>query len=299
MDELTALSLRRLRQFLIVAETLHMARAAEQIGIAQPALSQQIRALEEGLGVRLFHRRKRGIELTAAGESYRQSAARLIASHHEAAERARLMARGELGRIVVGHVPSALFSPSFPQLLRRLADDLPDVELHLREGLIRDLSRDVITGQIDIALLRAPVAAQSDLAQLALPEQRLLVAVPRQHPLARKASVGVTDLVGLPLVGYSDPTDVGIMQIVNRVADRAGVSLTLRWSVSTMTGILGLVAEGFGYGIVPAGLEAFGPQTLAFVPLSEEGATAGLCYVWRREDISPALARFLSLARAI
>jgi DNA-binding transcriptional LysR family regulator len=208
-----------------------------------------------------------------------------------------MTARGELGHLAVGYVPSALFSREFPQVLHRLQSELPGIVLELREGQINDLSRDLSDGRIDIALLRAPVRPADGQEQLLLAPRPLLVALPQGHPLAERKSVVLADLADLPMVSYNDPNDVGIMQVVGRLAERNGVTLDVCWTVSTMTGILGLVAAGFGFGIVPAGLDQLHPDRILFVPLAEPEAQAGLCYVWRRDAALPALDRFLALVR--
>lgn len=296
MDELLSLSLRRLRAFLVVAETLHLGRAAERLGIAQPALSQQIRGLEEGLGIRLFHRRKRRIDLTEAGVAYQAEARNLIEIHGASARKVRRIARGELGSLAIGYVPSAMFDDRFPALLRTMTERWPDASLELREGGIADITRAVDVGDIDIALVRAPVPQLADCAYQVASRQRLVAALPADHELARRPSLRVADLKGQSIIGLNDPADLGIMRVVGDIASAAGIELRIGWRVSAMTSVLGLVAGGMGCGIVPEGLMLVQRPGLCFRLLADEQATAEMWYVWRQDRRSALLDQFLRLA---
>ncbi|MEE7441905.1 LysR family transcriptional regulator [Methylobacterium oryzae] len=298
MDDLVVASLRRLRAFLIVCETLHLGRAAERIGIAQPALSQQIRGLEEGLGVRLFHRRKRGIDLTAAGEAYRIEANKLLRLHADAAEEARRVARGEMGRLAVGYVASAMFEERFPETLRALHQGLPDLRIALREDGISELLRALVNGEFDVVLVRAPLVLPDECRHLLGARQRLVAVLPERHPLARKQSLSMAELAGEPMVGFNDPDDRGIMRVASDLAASSNLVMDVRWRVSGVTGVLGLAAAGQGFGIVAESSACVSLPGVCYRPLSDPEATAELWYVWRPDRLTPALDHFLAIVRA-
>lgn len=298
MDELVTASLRRLRVFLAVCETLHLGRAAERIGIAQPALSQQIRGLEEGLGVRLFHRRKRGIDLTAAGEAYRIEAIKLLRLHADAAEEARRVARGEMGRLAVGYVASAMFEERFPETLRAMHQGLPDLRIALREDGISELLRALVNGEFDVVLVRGPVALPSECRHMLGARQRLVAVLPERHPLARKRSLTVAELAGEPMVGFNDPDDRGIMRIASDLANKSNVNLDVQWRVSGVTGVLGLAAAGQGFGLVAESSACVTLPGVCYRPLSDPGAMAELWYVWRPDRMTPALNHLLTMVQA-
>ncbi len=298
MDELVTASLRRLRAFLAVCETLHLGRAAEHLGIAQPALSQQIRGLEEGLGVRLFNRRKRGIDLTAAGEAYRIETLKLLRLHAEAADEARRVARGEMGRLAVGYVASAMFEERFPDTLRALHQELPDLRIALREDGISELLRALTGGEFDVVLVRAPVSLPTECRHLPAARQRLVAVLPECHPLSRRASLSVAELAGEPMVGFNDPDDRGIMRVATDLAAAAGRTLDVRWRVSGVTGVLGLAAAGQGFGIVAESSACVALPGVCYRPLSDAGAAAELWYVWRPDRLTPALDHLLAMVRA-
>ncbi|WP_343617132.1 LysR substrate-binding domain-containing protein [Novosphingobium sp.] len=289
MNELAALSLRRLQVFLVVARHLHIGRAAEQLGIAQPAVSQQIAALEEALGVRLFHRRKRGIDLTHAGIAYRDACASLLDRHHADAETARRTARGEAGRLAIGYVVSAMFGDTLPALLRHVRDERPGLALELHEGNIGSVLRQLEEGRIDVALVRAPLTLAPGWRHLALAPQPLRLALPESHVLAGRDHATLADLDGLPLISYSDPGDFGVMQVMSHLAREAGFSLNVQWTSSSVTGVLGLVAAGLGSGIVPEGLAQLNPARIVLRPIVHPEAVASLWFVWDEARVSPAL----------
>ncbi|MCB8876437.1 LysR substrate-binding domain-containing protein [Acidisoma silvae] len=294
---LSTVSLRRLQVFLAVCETLHMARAAEALGIAQPALSQQIRGLETAIGARLFHRRKRGIDLTAAGAQCRDQAVRLLRLHGETIEQVRRVARGEAGRIVLGYVGSAMFERRFPAELRQMRDRFPGVELSLREGSILTLLDAVASGDIDIALVRAPIDVAPPLKARFHSRQALSVILPHNHPLARLPAIPIAHLAQETMIGLPDSEAVGIMRVVTELARAAGIQLPVKWHVSEVGSVLGLVAAGLGFGIVPEAIAALaGPEIAARPLLVDPPAHAELWLVWHEEKLTPALSQFLSVA---
>jgi DNA-binding transcriptional LysR family regulator len=293
-DLLVSASHRRLRVFLVVCETLHMARAAERLGVAQPALSQQIRSLEQALGVRLFHRRKRGIDLTAAGHACRTEAERLIALHSGAMEIVRRIGRGEAGKVALGYVGSAMFEARFLAQLRTMRETYPDVELDLREGGISMLLSAVAAGEIDAALVRAPVTVERPLRRVTHSRQKLVVVLPEGHALADAPEVRFDQLAGEAMISFSDGSDVGLQRMVTDKAAAAGVDLAVGWRVSEVGSVLGMVGAGFGYSILPESVLLRTQAGLVGRRLAE-AVWAELWLVWHEERETPALRRFLEL----
>ncbi|UPK06473.1 LysR family transcriptional regulator [Bradyrhizobium sp. 170] len=143
------MELRRLRYMSVLAEELHFGRAAERLGIAQPALTQHIQALERELGVELFHRTKRSVKLTVAGRVTLNEAIRTLQQAEKTMLVARQAGRGELGHIEIGYVGSAIFTGVLSKAISRFRRDNPLVEFRLNEiGIIQQLD-DVSSGQLD------------------------------------------------------------------------------------------------------------------------------------------------------
>ena len=183
------MELRHLRYFVAVAEERHFGRAATRLHMAQPPLSQQIRNLETELGVVLLRRTTRRVDLTAAGEAYLARAREILASVDEAADEARRVAEGLVGRVVIGCVGSATYS-LLPALARTLREELPGIDFAFRgEMLVPDQVAALLAGRIDLALLRPPVD-EAALRVTTLRRESLIVALPEGHPLAAGSGSG-------------------------------------------------------------------------------------------------------------
>ena len=149
------MELRHLRYFVAVAEELHFRRAAERLHMSQPPLSQQIRALEEEVGATLLLRNQRRVELTAAGAAFLVRAREILAAVEDAAREARRVQRGEVGRLAVGFVGSAMYS-FVPELLRAFREQCPDIALRLHELGTTEQLRQLEDGRLDVGFLRPP-----------------------------------------------------------------------------------------------------------------------------------------------
>jgi DNA-binding transcriptional LysR family regulator len=172
------MELRHLRYFLAVAEERHITRAAQRLGMQQPPLSQQIRALETELAVPLFVRSARGVELTAAGQVLQGEAYAILASVSHAAAQMQQAARGQVGKLSVGFTTSAVLHPLVPGIIRAFREDHPQVELDLRENAAADLIEALVRRDIQVALLRVPVARPPELVFIELLQEELLVVLP-------------------------------------------------------------------------------------------------------------------------
>src|ERR1700683_1732065 len=150
------MELRHIRSFLSIAETLHFGRTAQLIHLSQPALSLQIRALEEEVGVRLFERNRRKTTLTAAGSAFRDDAARALAQLDQAFRKARLAGSGELGVLRIGFI-STVGVEIVPNIIRQFKKLNPEVEFSLRAIPTADQVRMLETGSLDIGFFRLPV----------------------------------------------------------------------------------------------------------------------------------------------
>lgn len=186
------LELRHLRYFVTVAEELHFGRAAARLRVAQPPLSQQIRRLERELGVTLFHRSTRRVQLTDAGKILLDEAKRVLAGAAHAVHVVQRAARGESGTLNVGFAASVMFM-ELPAIIRRFRERFPDVELKLRElPTVPQLAR-LRSGELDIGFVRQP-DPDPLLHMETVMREPLLIAVSKSHPLASRAKVPLEDL---------------------------------------------------------------------------------------------------------
>ncbi len=178
------MDIRALRYFVAVAGTGHMTRAAEQLGIQQPPLSLQIKALERELGVLLFRRHPRGVALTDAGRLFQAEALRMLQDMEAMKQRMARVAKGQAGTLAVGFTSSAAAHRFMPEALRAFRRAYPAVELQLREDNAAELTDALAAGRLHCGLLRVPVARPEGLVFETLLREPVLVAMPSDHRFA-------------------------------------------------------------------------------------------------------------------
>jgi DNA-binding transcriptional LysR family regulator len=275
-----------------VAEELHFRRAAERLHMSQPPLSQQIRRLEEEVGATLLVRNQRRVELTAAGTAYLARAREILEAVEDAAREARRVQRGEVGRLAVGFVGSALYSV-VPELLRAFRDRYPDVGLRLHELGTTEQLRRLEDGRLDVGFLRAP-GTRTGLSIETVRREPVVAALPDVHPLALRGEVRVEDLVGEPLVLLTRAGAPGLRGALAPITDRLGEEAIVQ-EVAEMETLIGLVAAGVGVSLVPEAVRALARAGVVYRPLDGEAPTVALSAAWRTGDASPVLAAFLEL----
>jgi len=265
------MDLRHLRYFLCVAEEMHFGRAAERLGISQPPLSQQIRALEEELGARLFERTSRRVALTEAGRMFLPEARQALAQVERAAQVARLTQRGEMGRLGLGFTASAPFVPRVTEALYSFLQSRPQVELIVKELAHNDQIAGIARGELDLGIVRAfdPPALPPTMVSECLLEEEMLLAMRRDHPLAqRNEDPAIADLATVPLVLYGASSGAGFNEHFFALCEQAGFQPNIALEVSSFATLLGLVAAGFGGTILPQSLARLQVENLIMRRLS-------------------------------
>lgn len=240
--------LHQLRYFLAVAERRHFTKAAGELAVAQPSVSKQIQRLEEELGTKLFHRMRGNVVLTPAGEALLPWARRVLADVDGAASEVRELAGLHRGRLAIGATPS-LTTALLPPVLGRFHHTYAGIELVVREAGSRDLVRALEQGELDVALVILPLRHPA-LETTPLLREELVVAAPPDHALARRTSVKMSELRGVPLVMFRDGYDLRAATIA--ACRRAGFEPTYALEGGEMDGVLGLAAAGLGVAIVPS-----------------------------------------------
>ena len=294
------MELRHLRYFVAVAEELHFHRAAQRLHISQPPLSQQIRALERELGVTLLLRNRRRVALTAAGEGFLDDARSILAAVDRASERARGIARGSLGTLAIGFVGSAMFSPKLPQILREFRARHPDVELVLRELPTTVQLAALVAGELDVGVIRGPVDVtelDGQLELMTIQRERLVAALPADHPLAARRRLRPQDLRGESFVILTRREAPGLYSGLAAAMGEAGGLPDDVLEVAEMQTIISLVAGGFGVSLVPASVGQVDRSGVAFRPIAGPTPTIELEIAWRPGADSPVRDEFLSIAR--
>ena len=287
------MELRHLRYFQAVAEERHFGRAAERLHMAQPPLSQQIRQLEDELGVRLLDRNTRRVELTDAGRAYLERVRAILGEVDDAGEEARRVAAGLQGRLVVGCVGSATYS-LLPALARTLREELPGVDVAFRGEMLGPAQVEALLDrEIDLALLRPPVDEPA-LRLTTVRRDRLIVALPEGHRLAGRRRLRVADLRGEDLVAHASRGSVMHGTVV-ALCREAGFEPRVRHEVAETSTLVTFVAAGLGVAVVPEPVAQLGVAGATYRPLTARAAGIELAAAVRVDDDSPALRRALAV----
>jgi len=291
------MELRRLRYMSVLAEELHFGRAAERLGIAQPALTQQIQALERELGVRLFERTKRSVRLTVAGRVTLDEAIRTIQQADTTVLVARQAGRGQLGHIELGYVGSAIFSGVLSSAISRYRDANPMVEVRLNElGILQQLA-DVGSGRLDIGIVRLPVKSLPvNVAVFSLYREPIILAVPRRHSLARRKTVSVQSLKEERFVAVQIQEGVGFNAQVAELCTTSGLSPQIIQRAGQFVALAGMVAGGLGVAFVPDSLRHLQLPDVCYRPL-ETAQYTELAILYRKSERAPAVVSFIEHIR--
>lgn len=294
------MDLRHLRYFVTVAETGHMTRAAERLGIQQPPLSQQIRALEASLGVTLLRRHPKGVDLTDSGRTFLVEARRVLAEMATLEQRMARVARGELGHLTVGFTSSAAMHAFTPTTLRECRRRFPDVSLDLIENNAAELTEAVAAGRLNAAFVRVPVAQPGGVVMHTLLREPVAVALPLDHPLAGEADdpepLPIQALDGQPMILVRRPGAPGLYANLLALCARHGVSPRVVAEVQRMMSNLNLVAAGAGLSVVPESMRGTHAHAIRYRALAASGALeAPLTLMHREGDAQGALGTFVAL----
>lgn len=286
------IELRHLRYFVAVAEELHFGRAADRLHMAQPPLSQQIRQLEEALGFQLFHRTKRSVELTEAGQVFLEDCRKIFRQLEQAIQTGRQVSRGEIGQLVIGFVSSAAYNV-LPEILRSVRALLPDVRLELHEITTDQQLQWLRDGRIDVGFVRPPIEDDS-FSQRIIFQEPLVVALPEHHPLACRPQVPLSALAGEAFVLFPRGLAPGLYDQIISLCQQVGFSPNVVQEAIQMQTIISLVAAEIGIAIVPSSLENLQRTGVVYKSLQESTPQATIALIWRTADASPIVQRFLS-----
>jgi DNA-binding transcriptional LysR family regulator len=294
------MELRHLRYFIAVAEELNFSRAAERLHMAQPPLSQQIRALEEELGVKLFDRATRPLQLTLAGQTLLVEARLAVARVEQAVRLTQQACRGELGCLTVGF-SSSIANSILPDILLEFRRRFPDVELSLCEFTSFPKIQGLRERAIDVGFFYLPNDAleADDLSSLTLWEEPLIVVLPETHPLATRSEIPLRSLKDEAFVFPTRQLVPSLSGQIDRLCDLAGFTPKVIQEATFMLTILGLIAGGVGVALLPANAQNLQRKGVVYRPLQGQTATIQIAIAWRRDDASVILHNFLEVTKAI
>lgn len=281
------MELRHLRYFVAVAEEGSLTRASLRLGIQQPPLGSQIRALEEEIGVPLFDREPKKINLNAAGRRFLEEARDILARSSHAIDDIRRFDKGERGRIKVGFASSTSLHELTPPILASFRKAYPfasiDIDEHETYALILALQGH----QIDVAFLHTPVETFTDLTSRTIDRKDMVVALPIDHRLARMdvPALDLDMLADEDFVVYRRADGPGIFDSILSQIEARGTRIRIAYEVNRIVAAINMVSAGAGISIVPSTLEVLHTSYVKYVPVAETFLRPiGLNICWRRAE---------------
>ena len=293
------MELRHFRYVVALADTLHFGRAAERLHISQPPLSQQIRQLEDELGVRLFDRTQRRVQLTAAGELFVQEARLVLTQVDHAGKVGERMRQGEEGQLFIG-VAGPADADYFVEIMRTFAKRHPHVRVIIRNMSTAEQVRAIQEKRLHAGFVTPPVD-HPDLVFETVLHEPIVLAVPRGHALAARQRVPLTALAGESLILFSRAMGPGFFDAIASACRSAGFSLRVRHEVDNLHSAYGLVAAGLGVSFVPAALQGEPPKGVVLRPLSPAlpHVDCELALAYRRERFCDLVGLFVTVVNDV
>ncbi|NTF40666.1 LysR family transcriptional regulator [Rhizobium rhizogenes] len=289
------MELRHIRYFLALAAEGNFTRAAANLGIGQPPLSQQIKDLENEVGVQLFHRVPHGAELTVAGEAFLAEAKTAL----DAAEKAKLAAqranRGEIGRLSLGFTASSAFNSIVTATIREFRDHWPGVLLSLTEMNTNALMERLVRGEIDAAFIRPGLEDTRDVRLKRFADEPMMIALPARHPLAARDRVPIAALAGEPFILFPRMVGLSLYDDIVAACREAGFELVVTQEAPQIPSIVNLVAANLGVSIVPASIAQIKLDGVAYRPIEGPPIVARLGLASLKAQRSPIVANLMSL----
>ncbi|WP_431036900.1 LysR family transcriptional regulator [Pseudomonas yamanorum] len=287
------MELRHLRYFVAVAEHRSVAEAARHLHIVQPALSRQIRDLEQTLGVDLFRRSSKGVELTLAGQHFIRDAQAILSDLQTARERITRIANGQSGALRIGIAPNYSWHPSALQPLREFKREHPDITLMLEPALSARQQVKIAEGTQDGGFLAWRDPKDPAFSGLAMFDCRLVLAVPRGSELHLSPPRHLADLQYQQCVWFSRDQAPSYYDFLIHSCHVAGLSPQLVHLGADISTVLGLVAAGMGYSIVPDSSQFNCPNDVVLLPHPDLTGLYPVEFVWRSDSDDPALMRLV------
>ncbi|GGY50062.1 LysR family transcriptional regulator [Pseudoduganella albidiflava] len=295
-----SIDLKQLKYFLAVAEEKSFSRAAERLHISQPPLSQQIMKLEAELGVKLFARTTRSFELTVAGRALMNEAAELLAKMRMTIDTVRQIDRGEVGRLRVGIVGSAMWGP-IPSLLEEFQGKYPRVTWTIHELGPTVQYEALRAKQIDVGFWREPKLDESDLRNDSLRQElcfreNVCVAVNEHHPLAKRDAIELVDIADEPMLTLALDKSAFPRYLIQCCVD-AGFEPAIFQEANEPQTLLAMVGAGLGVTLMPETTSRIGWPGVVFLPIRTNPPSANLYITYTTTDDAPVVRAFLNILR--
>ena len=292
-----AIELRHVRYFLALSRELHFGRAAKQLNLAQPGLSQQISALEDLLGVLLFHRNRRKVELTVAGQEFALEAPKILAQTQRAVLIAQKAARGEVGRIEIGYVASTAFTGVLQKVVSSFRATHPQADLVLTEMEMQIQLQEMRAGRLDVSFIRPPVRLPPDIEVFQILDEPLVLLIGENHPLSRRKITSLAQLSDEIFITPRHPPGVSFYEYTVQACREAGFAPRLGPQGRDFVTIASMASVGLGVALAPSSLERVRLPGLVCKRIPNIEVTADLSFAYRSHEHSPATLAFVRHVR--
>jgi DNA-binding transcriptional LysR family regulator len=293
------MELRHLRYFVGVGEEQHFGRAAERLHIAQPALSRQIQDLEREMGFLLFDRLPRGVRLSAAGKLFLSDARRILQDVAEAKRRAERIALGQAGTLRIGIATAVSWHGLVVNAFREFRRRHPDVELVLHHLVSVHQVEAVISGRLDAGFVAAITPWNKELEHRQFALDKMVLAVPKGHPLTKRESIRLRDLRNMPFIWFHRWVNPAFYDQMMEACARRGLNAPrIVQEATDRDTVLGLVQCRIGIAWVTESTRWHCPRGIVLLPVADMNVRLPFNLIWKKDDSSPLLQAFVARVEA-
>ena len=287
------MELQQLKYFVAVAETEHVARAAQRLHISQSPLSRQIRQLEEHLGLQLFERVKQRVRLTPAGRDFLVQARDLLAQAERIEERARQVGKGEACSLSIGYCEGIIHNGRLPAALRRFRSTHPRVNLKLSAMRSAEQIDALERSVIDIACAYNRPKPNESLMSRLLTSESFVLALADDHPLAERTTIEPDDLDGMPWIALPKSINPAARERFLAACASCGFTPDIQYEVADVSTTLGLVGARLGVAIMQASMRRMSPPGVVFKPIDWLPLVVEIHLLWRSRAQTAGVRHFL------
>jgi DNA-binding transcriptional LysR family regulator len=292
------LELRQLKYFIRVAELEHFGKAAEELHVVQPALSRQVKQLEEELGVELFERLPRGVRLTAAGRVLLERARALMSDLERLASATRLAGLGKTGFVRVGFADGATYSGDVPAIIRDFRKRRPQVELELIPASSLLQAQLLAQNSIDVGFVYWLPADKDAVGHHDISHEKIVLAVAESNPLSKRKSLRLQELEDIPFIWFKRSNAPMFYDLIAACCNQGGLTLNIVQEAFTESTMLSLVAADIGVTFITEAARRRKPDNVVLIDILDLKANITLRAIWRADDKEPALRAFVKAVRS-
>jgi DNA-binding transcriptional LysR family regulator len=294
------LEFKQLRYFVRIAQLEHFGQASQDLHVAQPALSRQVKQLEEELGVELFERLPRGVRLTAAGHVLLNSATKLLDDADRMVSMTRATAEGKSGFIKIGFADGATYSGHVPDILGRFRKHHPKVEMELVPASSIAQATLLETEAIDIGFVYWLPRNIDGIGHSVINQERVVLAAAKSNKaISSKKTVRLRDLNGIPFVWFKRDDGPMYYDLVLSQCNKAGLNLNVVQEAFTESTMLSLVAADIGVTFITESARRRKPDNVVLLDIEDLNATITLQAMWKTRNRNPALKPFIDVLKIV